>query len=441
MAKRIFDIVLSLLGLIVLFPFFVVVALLIKLDSRGPVFYKQVRIGKDGEAFEMFKFRTMVEARHWNGPSLSAQNDPRVTTFGAILRRFKINEFPQVINVLRGDMSFVGPRPEVPEFVQLYTEEQAKVLSVRPGIVGPAQIFMRNEEEEYPKGVDWRQYYIENIMAQKLAIDLAYIANRSFWKDAGYVLWGALITITGALNRRDFFENSEQIAAFLCDSFVCALSYCLAYYLRMEWTLPPVEKNILLLTLPYVVLSRMIFLTYFGLYATVIRFVSFHELVSMIKAVSVSSVLIVVLTFFVGQRPHPRSVFVIDWFIVILLLIGYRIAFNELKDYRSRRKQKAQRNILIYGVGSMGDLALRYLRNHGNNRIIAFIDDDPKKMRKNFQGVKVLGSRYDIEALAGLYHVDRVYIARRNLSPEDLKQIKELCEKANVQYEVFALAN
>ena len=441
MTKRLFDIMLSLIGLIVLFPFFIAIAILIKLDSKGPVFYRQIRIGKDGEPFEMLKFRTMVEAKHWQGPPLSPKNDPRVTAFGAILRRFKINEFPQLINVLKGEMSFVGPRPEVPEFVRSYNDEQAQVLSVRPGIVGPTQIYMRNEEEQYPQGVDSQKYYIEHIMPKKLEVDLAYIGNRTLWKDMGYVLWGVMITITGALNRRHFFENSEQIVAFVCDAFVCAFSYVLAYYLRMEWSLPTFELRILVLTQPYVVLARMFGLTYFGLYATLIRYVSFHELIKVIKGVTLSSVLIVVATFFIGQRPHPRSVFVIDWFIVISLLIGYRLSFNTVRDYLGRRKQKSGKNILIYGVGYMGDLALRYLRGDGNNNIVAFIDDDPRKVRKSFQGVKVLGNRYDIEALARLYRIDHLYIARKNLKPEDLEHIKELCEKANVEYEIFALAN
>jgi lipopolysaccharide/colanic/teichoic acid biosynthesis glycosyltransferase len=441
MFKRIFDIILSLIGLIILCPFFLAIAILIKLDSRGPVFYSQTRIGKNGKPFEMLKFRTMVEAKHWTGPPLSPMNDPRVTGFGAILRRFKINEFPQLINVLKGEMSFVGPRPEVPEFVKLYNEEQARVLSVRPGIVGPTQIYMRNEEELYSEGVNPQQHYIEEIMPKKLEIDLAYISNRSFLKDIGYVLWGVMITITGALNRRHFFENAEQLVAFVCDALVCAFSYYLAYFLRMEGTFPAVEMNILLHTLPYVVLARMLAFTSFGLYGTLIRYVSFDELIKVIKGATLSSGIIVLLTFFVGHRPHPRSVFVIDWFIVISLLIGYRLSFNSVKDYLSRRRQEPEKNLLIYGAGRIGDLALRYLKVRGEGRVIAFLDDDPKNIRKTFHGIKVLGTRYDIESLARLYRIDQVIIAKRHLPSDELEQIKSLCEKAKVQCEVFALAN
>ena len=442
MLKRLFDIVLSLISLILLSPFFLAIAVLIKLDSRGPVFFRQVRVGENGRHFQMLKFRSMVEAKDWTGPPLSPKNDPRVTSLGAILRRFKINEFPQLINVLKGDMSFVGPRPEIPEFVKLYGhEQQERILSISPGIVGPAQIHMRNEEELYVEDVDPRQYYMNHILPKKLRIDLDYASSRSFLKDIGYLFQGIMITATGAITRRHFFENAEQIALFACDTFICAFSYFLAYFLRMEGEFPIVEKIILLHTLPYVIIARMAAFTYFGLYATLIRHTSFDELLKVVKGATFSSILIILLTFFIGERSHPRSVFAIDWFILVFLLGGYRLSFKALIDYLKRSKNESKKNILIYGAGNMGDLALRYLRMEGAGKVIAFLDDDVKKMRKSFQGVKVLGGRYDIEALVRLYHVDQILIAMNDIASEDLEHIKSLCEKANVSYEIFALAN
>ena len=441
MLKRTLDILLSLIGLIALSPFFLAVAVLIKLDSRGPVFFRQLRIGKDGRPFQMLKFRTMVEAKNWTGPPLSPKNDPRVTIFGSILRRFKINEFPQLVNVLKGEMSFVGPRPEVPEFLEAYSAEQERILSIRPGIVGPSQIHMRNEEELYAEGVDPDEYYIEHILPRKLKIDLEYVEDRSLLKDVGYILHGIMITITGAITRRHLFENAEQIALFIFDSVLCGFSYFFVYYLRMEGTLPPIEKTILLHTMPYVIIVRMLALTYFGLYGSLIRYFSFNEVIKIAKGATFSSICIVLLTFFIGERPHPRSVFVIDWFILVGLLTGYRSLYRVLTDYARNIKRASERNILIYGVGSIGELALRYLRIEGRGKVVAFIDDDPKKMRKSFQGLRVLGNRYDIEALARLYHVHHVLIARNNMPSEDLEHIKSLCEKASVRYEVFTLAN
>lgn len=381
-----------------------------------------------------------METKHWIGPDLSPKNDPRVTPLGAILRRFKINELPQLINVLKGDMSFVGPRPEVPEFVKMYGHEQEKILSVRPGIVGPSQIEMRNEEELYPEGVDPGQYYVKNILRRKLDIDLDYLQDRSFLKDLGYLLHGIMITITGAITRRHLFENAEQIVVFVCDTIICALSYFLAYFLRMEGTFPSVEKAILLHTLPYVIILRMFTFTCLGLYGTLIRYVSFDELIKIVKGVTFSSVVIVLLTFFAGERGHPRSVFAIDWFVLVCLLGGYRLSFRGLRDYLSRNTNESQKNILIYGAGNLGDLALRYLRMQGDGNVIAFIDDDPKKRKKNFQGLKILGNRYDIEPLVRLYCIDKIIIAMSKVGSKDLDHIKSLCERANVDYEIFALA-
>jgi FlaA1/EpsC-like NDP-sugar epimerase len=126
---------------------------------------------------------------------------------------------------------------------------------------------------------------------------------------------------------------------------------------------------------------------------------------------------------------------------MIFLLAGYRLAFKSLKEHVSRDRSESKVNILIYGAGNTGDLALRFIKMRNNGKVVAFIDDDPKKLRKSFHGHKVLGDRFDIESLVRLYNIDKIVIAMNNVDPADLEQIKSLCEKANVEYEVFALAN
>ncbi len=441
MLKRGFDILLSLFGLIILSPLFLLIAALIKLDSRGPVFFSQIRIGRHGKPFKMLKFRTMMEVEHWTGLSLSPRNDPRVTSFGALLRRLKANELPQLFNVVRGQMSLVGPRPEVPEFVRLYGGEKKRMLSVRPGIVGPSQIRLRNEEELFSGAGDPTDFYIKYILPRKLVMDLEYVNRQSFLRDIGYVLQGIWVTAAGAITRRHLFENSEQITLFFCDAFVCGASYFFAYFLRMEGTFHATEMAILLHTMPYVVIVRMLALTYFGLYATLIRYVSFAEIMKIVKAATLSSVVIILLTFFIGKRGHPRSVFVIDWFILVHALGAYRLLFKGLKERIGPVTSGKGKNILIYGVGNMADLALRYVRTQTLGSVVAFVDDDPKKMRKSFQGVKVLGTRHDIEALVRLYDVDQILIAKEGINSEDISEVKAICEKADVACEVFALAN
>ena len=183
MAKRLFDIVSSGIGLLCLAPVFVVMAIWIKLDSRGPVFYRQTRVGRYGRDFRIFKFRSMRVGSD-NGLQITVgEKDPRITRFGYFIRRYKIDELPQLINVFLGDMSIVGPRPEVRKYVDLYSEEQRKVFQVRPGITDLASIKYRNENELLSQVDDPDTYYIDVIMPDKLAINLEYIRHQSFMGD------------------------------------------------------------------------------------------------------------------------------------------------------------------------------------------------------------------------------------------------------------------
>lgn len=181
--KRLFDIVSSAIGLLLLSPLFIFVAIWIKLDSKGPVFYRQTRVGKDGKDFRIYKFRSMRQGSDKKGLITVGGRDPRVTRSGYFIRKYKLDEFPQLINVLVGDMSVVGPRPEVRRYVDLYNEEQLKVLSVKPGITDIASIKYRNENKLLEKADDPDKMYIEEIMPDKLRYNLEYIAKQSFWFD------------------------------------------------------------------------------------------------------------------------------------------------------------------------------------------------------------------------------------------------------------------
>ena len=181
--KRVFDIVASGLGLIVLSPLFMVLAIWIKLDSKGPVFYRQVRVGYKNKDFRIFKFRSMRVGADKGSLVTIGAHDPRVTRSGYFIRKFKFDELPQLINVFLGDMSLVGPRPEVRHYVDYWTAEQMHVLDVRPGITDPASIKFRNENELMEKAEDPEKYYIEVIMQDKIKLYLEYVENASFWYD------------------------------------------------------------------------------------------------------------------------------------------------------------------------------------------------------------------------------------------------------------------
>ncbi len=183
MMKRLFDIVASACGLILLSPLFFIVSVWIKLDSIGPVFYRQVRVGRYNKDFKIFKFRTMRVGADKGSLVTIGGRDPRVTRIGYYLRKFKIDELPQLINVFIGDMSLVGPRPEVRHYVNYWTSEQLHVLDVRPGITDPASIKFRNENELMESAEDPESFYINVIMQEKLKLYLEYVHNASFWYD------------------------------------------------------------------------------------------------------------------------------------------------------------------------------------------------------------------------------------------------------------------
>ena len=186
--KRIFDIVCSGLGLIILSPFLLFVAIRIKSGSDGPVFFKQIRVGEKGKEFKILKFRTMVVDAEKLGRQITVGNDNRITKIGAFLRKYKIDELPQLINVFKGDMSLVGPRPEVPRYVNLYTEEQRKVLDVKPGITDLASIRYRDENELLGQAENPDEFYINTIMPDKLALNVEYINKSNIFLDIYIIL-------------------------------------------------------------------------------------------------------------------------------------------------------------------------------------------------------------------------------------------------------------
>ncbi|MCI5715811.1 MAG: sugar transferase [Bacteroidales bacterium] len=181
--KRLFDIVCSFFGLVFLSWLFVFVALWVGLSSRGGVFYRQRRVGRCNRDFTIYKFRSMRVNSDSQGLLTIGGRDGRITKAGVFIRKYKLDELPQLFNVLRGDMSFVGPRPEVRKYVELYTEEQKKVLTVRPGITSLSSIKYRNENEILSRSDNPEQYYIDVIMQDKLAIELDYLEQRSLLTD------------------------------------------------------------------------------------------------------------------------------------------------------------------------------------------------------------------------------------------------------------------
>jgi len=181
--KRLFDIFFSALGIIICIPFFIIAAILVKLDSSGPILFTQERIGKDFKPFKIYKFRTMKKVGDQDGPKITIKGDNRITGIGRLLRKYKIDELPQLFNVLKGDMSFVGPRPEISEYVNLFKTAYEKLLSIRPGITDPASICYSNEEMLLSGSDNWEENYRKIVLPEKIKLSLQYVDNHNIITD------------------------------------------------------------------------------------------------------------------------------------------------------------------------------------------------------------------------------------------------------------------
>ena len=208
--KRIFDVALSTISLLILSPFLVIAVILIRLGSKGPVFYRQLRVGLNEKPFYIYKFRTMEVGAEQKGLPITGADDPRLTMVGKVLRKTKLDEMPQLFNVLKGEMSLVGPRPEVPQYVKLYTNEQKRVLTVKPGMTDPATVYFRDEEGLLARVENKESFYINEIMPIKLKLYLQYIENMSLLYDIKLIFLEILaLILPQAIFRRLFSRQIE----------------------------------------------------------------------------------------------------------------------------------------------------------------------------------------------------------------------------------------
>ena len=441
MIKRSIDIFLSLIAIAMTLPLLPLVALFIKMDSKGPVFFLCDRVGKDGRLFKMYKFRTMYDMPVQIGASLSPADDPRVTRFGRFLRRTKLNEFPQLMNILLGEMTFVGPRPEAPDLAALYPAYAKAIFAAKPGLVGPNQILGRNEEEWYPPGVDPQQYYIESILPKKLAVDLEYIQQASTFKDVKYILLGVKETLFKALNWQLILRNKSQIYLLFIDAILIVSSYSLTEMVLIGDVFHKKDMKNFLSFLPILLTLRISCFFYFGLYSTLIRHISNTDIIWIFESVSLSTFILITLTFFFNLGAVSRLVFLVDWLFLIFLMASVRFGLKLFLDWVEKTRNQAVRKkiVLIFGAGAMGSLAYRFLMTQKDIAydIAGFIDDNPTKMYKTLHGKKVLGNSFTMDSIVKLYKVDEIFLAAPGMDSAKTKQITQACQDANIQCTFF----
>jgi lipopolysaccharide/colanic/teichoic acid biosynthesis glycosyltransferase len=438
MLKRTLDLLVATVGLIVLLPLLLVIALLIKIDSQGPVFFRQERIGLGGKPFRIFKFRSMITGAYKMGSRLTTKRDPRVTRVGQILRWFKIDELPQLINVVKGEMSLIGPRPEDPYFVRFYSERQRRVLSVRPGMVGPSQILGRDELESYPEGLkDTEGYYVEHILPEKLARDLEYVAHATFWGDMVLLARGIWATVRGAVKTKFLWRRRHRVALFFADCLLVIGSSYLAFMIRndFDW---PLNPRFLLVPLLITLVARAMALLYYGAYQGVFAYFGLWDLAAIFKAVTLSTVVSGGLTFFVGLQSFPRSVFVIDWAIILFMLAGVRYGLRGWVRQRGRQRGQRRHKALVVGAGVGGEQIARTLLEDPlcPYRPVGFIDELPERWGSLIHGVRVLGGATELPLAVSANRIQAVFVCMSDLSDHAAREVVDVCERAGVEYRI-----
>lgn len=433
MTKRAFDIVASFLGGLVLLPGLVLVAFLIKVFSPGPVFFRQIRVGRDGREFRILKFRTMTVDAPAKGAQITVAGDPRITRLGHVLRRYKIDELPQLWNVLVGDMSLVGPRPEVPRYVAMYTEEQRRVLSVRPGITDYASITYFDENSALARSADPEHAYVHEVMPRKLRMNMVYVHRHGLFEDLRIILATLFLSVRGLV------ERAGRVGQFALDALVVSASISAAYMIRFEANIPDQYWKQLVLLLPYTVLARLGMNVVFGVYRIMWRYISFYEVGRFARSVAVvTSVFLLFRLFYPTTNPYfrlPISVIVLEGLFSFLGMAGMRMLRRWLHETTAAAsgvvspEPLEKSSVLVIGAGNIGHSIAREIRVHPElgMTLTGFVDDDHTKVKSELGGVPVLGRIDEIPALHRKYGFSQALLAIHDISLQRKREIVDLC--------------
>jgi FlaA1/EpsC-like NDP-sugar epimerase/lipopolysaccharide/colanic/teichoic acid biosynthesis glycosyltransferase len=451
-AKRTIDVIFGMLAAITLLPVGVVIGVAVALDSAGPIIYGARRVGRDGREFTMWKFRSMARGADTAGPALTGAYDWRITRVGALLRRTKLDELPQLINVIGGKMSLVGPRPEAPVYVSLWTDEEREVLRARPGVTGPTQIAYIGEEDRLVGDPD--RVYETELMHAKLAIDLEYVRNYSVRRDLG-ILWKTIAGILSVSERRTNrprrrYTLAERLQSaspghLALDAGFAAIAAALAVGLRIDSSDLVGAIATYWVFVPLAAIVRPAAFLIGGAYLRIWRYPTISDVGLIVSSLAAGS-LIMTLVIFVVMQPSgfpgsfgfPRSSIVIEFLISLLVLGGLRFASRVrqegLDTGGEARLAGPPRPVLIYGAGEAGAMLVREMRRNRLLRLepVAFLDDDPAKRGQRIYGVEVVGGAEELPIVVAEREVSEVIVALPRASGAELRRIVTLSEAAGV---------
>ena len=425
--KRVFDIFCSGVGLLALWPVGLLIGLLIKLTGRGPIFYGQIRIGQFGKPFRIWKFRSMVVNADKMGVPLTKEEDPRITWIGRFLRKAKLDELPQLWNVLAGDMSFVGPRPEMPRYVERYTPEQREILQFKPGITDMATMLFRNEEALLRGTGDVEGFYLRYCLPKKIELNLQYAQSASVLRD----IWVIVQTLC-----------PYWLGVLIIYAIALAASFWLAYELRADFGATRQDYEEFRRYLPWIMFPQLILLFWRGQLRGLISYFSIPELRRTATALGIAFLLQFGLCKFSQGRLAPTlSLLLMDLFLSFFALCGVRLAFRFLREHSSQSKpanQSAVWRVAIIGTGELAtNLALDFASSKkARRRVVAFFDDNPRTWHKRPHDIPVIGMPECLLNAEWRLKIDEVIVALPEEDPERLQEIREMLKSLPVKVTV-----
>lgn len=448
--KRAFDVAASIAGLVATAPILFACALLIRLTSGRPVFFRQVRVGRQGQTFKVIKFRTMVNGADLLGPAVVTKDDWRVTPAGAFLRRTKLDELPQLFNVLLGQMGMVGPRPRVPSEVDPGDPRERTVQSVRPGLTSYASVHHRMEADYCARHPDPQRVHRANLIPQKLELDCEYARKFGLSLDLRLIcLTILLVLIPGeSVNKklrifgRDVCPYS-RVGQIILDLALFAGAVLLAYQLRFDGTLSALIHLQMLLLVTALPVLRTVTNKLLGTYDMMWRYINLADAVVFALALvpTTATLLMLRLGLPALSRPVaplevPLSVIALEYLISMSTGLGLRSLRRMvyvLQHYYQPLPEAHRRRVLILGAGLTGMSTAIDMRRYPHIATVGFLDDDPLKYNRVLARYRVLGNSEDLETLCFRHRVTDLIICTGSLALPRLQQLQQRCSNLGIK--------
>jgi lipopolysaccharide/colanic/teichoic acid biosynthesis glycosyltransferase len=434
--KRALDIAISLVGLLVTLPVIGIVMLLLSIESPRHIFFAQTRLGLKGRPFNMYKFRKLPVNWTDEGPGVTVAFDSRMTKLGAFLERTKIDELPQLWNILKGDMSIVGPRPESLKFKDLFVGEYAELLRFKPGIFGPNQVKYRNEAELYPPDVPPEKFYREVLFPEKARRDLDYFRKTNPFRDLLLILKGVWATFSGIISWRRILNLHLRIV--VADVLMIEAAWFLAHLTRYSGLPPESEWEIFLFGIWFLPPFLIAGMALFGCYRNPARFFYVPDAIRLIMVNSFLWLIFFIILFIIHRSLSVYIIPLVAAFLIIFEMLP-RVALKFFWEMKPLDQQKrSTSHVLIYGAGRIGTSMSGLINGRASAmELVGFVDDNPYLRGRRVHGFEVLGRESDLPTIHAVHKFDEIWMT---FKPDEIKRLRMMafCQKQQVKLTILA---